>query len=372
MQKYSTKFGEKMKPATQKKRSAKSGLPPGSPVHVGKVSDELIKISVLDYDQTFAAQKELTSVSECRSLLSSESITWINIDGLHDIEIISQLGTMFTIHPLTIEDILNTQQRAKIDIFDDHIYVVAKMLTRVAAGGEIETEQISMVVGENYVLTFQEKQGDIFDCVRKRIMEGKGRIRQCRSDYLMYSLIDTIIDGYFFVLEGVDEQIERLDDGVFSSPSPEVLNQIHSLKRETAYLRKSIWPLREVVLSLTRQDSPLIFDSTVIYLNDLYDHSIQVIESIDTSREILSSTLEVYLSTVSNKMNEVMKVLTVFAVIFIPLTFISSIYGMNFNTEKSPFNMPELNWYFGYPFAIGMMLVITITMLLYFKRKKWF
>ncbi len=354
-----------------KKRSHKSGLSPGTAVYVGERKAEEVKINVIDYDEQKIEIKELDTVEACFPYKEKESISWINVCGLHEVAIIEKLGGFFNIHPLVLEDVLNTEQRTKMDVFDDHIFIVIKMHSYDPEKRQVISEQVSVLFGKNYVVTFQEKEGDIFDPVRNRIKSAKGRIRKAGADYLAYALIDAIVDNYFKVLEGIGEEIENIENDVVGNPVPSTLQNVHILKRETIYLRKSVWPLREIISILEREDSPLIKKSTKIYLRDLYDHTIQVIDTVETYRDIISGVLDVYLSSVSNKMNEIMKVLTIFAALFIPLTFIAGIYGMNFNPDKSPLNMPELNWYFGYPLALGLMTVIAVVLLLFFKRKNW-
>lgn len=352
--------------------SDKAGLPPGTPVHIGKKIAERIRITLLDYDTEHFEFTEVDSPEACFPYKDKASITWINIDGLHDVSIIENFGTHFGIHPLIIEDILNTHQRPKIDLFDDHIYVVLRMQSYDAETKQIDSEQLSIIFGKNYVLTFQEKEGDIFNQLRSRIKNSKGRVRKMGADYLAYAIIDSVTDNYFRVLEGLGEEIELMEEEVMTYPAPETLHNIHAFKREALMLRKSVWPLREVITVLEREETVLIKKATKIYIRDLYDHTIQVIDTIETQRDIISGLLDVYLSSISNRMNEIMKVLTLFAAIFIPLTFIAGIYGMNFNPEKSPFNMPELNWYMGYPLALGLMAAVGIGLFMYFRRKNWF
>ncbi|UCH81472.1 MAG: magnesium/cobalt transporter CorA [Nitrospiraceae bacterium] len=354
------------------KVSKKAGLPPGSPVYVGDKKIEKVGISVMSYDEENLEIRELEKVEECFPFKEKPPVTWINVDGLHEITVIQELGSCFGWHPLIIEDILNTHQRTKIDIFDDHLFISLKMLTFNAKENKLNVEQMSIVLGENYVITFQERQGDIFDSLRNRIKSSKGKVRKVGADYLAYALIDSVVDNYFIVLEGIGEVIENMEEELVIHPSPGILQQIHTLKREMIYLRKSVWPLREIIALLEREETSLIKESTSIYIRDLYDHTIQVIETLETYRDMVSGMLDVYLSSISNRMNEVMKVLTIFAAVFIPLTLIAGIYGMNFNPEKSPFNMPELNWYMGYPFALGLMVLVAAGLLYYFRKRKWF
>lgn len=356
-----------------KNSSVKAGLPPGSPILVGEQKTEQIKITVLDYDQNTVEEFSPETPEDCLKYQEKSTVTWINVDGLHQVDLIEKLCSGFGLHPLTVEDILNTTQRPKLDIFEDYLFLVLKMQTYNAESGRVDMEQVSFVLGGNYLISFQEKPGDTFDGVRNRLRNQKGRISKMKADYLIYALLDSIIDNYFTVLEEISGEIEEIEEKLISSPSPETLQKIHILKREMIMLRKSVWPLREVINSLIRDEEiDLISDSIYFYLKDLYDHTIQVIDTIETFRDIISGMLDIYLSSMNNRMNEVMKVLTIFAAIFIPLTFIAGLYGMNFDPEISPFNMPELSWYYGYPFALGLMLATALVLLIYFKRKRWF
>ncbi|MBU0682018.1 MAG: magnesium/cobalt transporter CorA [Proteobacteria bacterium] len=355
-----------------KQRSQKASLPPGSAVYVGKERAHVVEVRILDYDRdTYLDSSEL-NLDEVKRLHDSSTTTWLNIDGLHEVSVVEDIGKMFGLHPLTIEDIVNATQRPKVDIFDDYVYLVVKMPFYDEEEKTVEMEQVSFVLMEHILITFQEKKGDVFDGVRKRVSTNKGRIRKMGGDYLTYALLDAIIDGYFGVLERVGEYVETLELELVVDPRPATLHKIHELKREMILLRKSVWPLREVVSSLQRDEIPFVTDSVAPFFKDLYDHVIQVLDIVETFRDIVSGMLDIYLSSISNKMNEVMKVLTIFAAIFIPLTLVAGIYGMNFNPEKSPYNMPELNWVYGYPFALGLMVVVAGAMLYYFKKKKWF
>lgn len=291
---------------------------------------------------------------------------WVNIDGIHEIPVLERAGRSFGLHPLTVEDIANTDQRPKMEEYDEYLFVVMKMLRYERAQHGIVSEQVSLVLRERSVVSFQEGiAGDVFDPVRERIRSDKSRISQTGSDYLLYSLIDAVVDNYFIILESIGEEIEDLEDGLVLHPSPELLANIHRLKRELIFLRKSVWPLREVIAALHRGESPLISDPTRLYLRDVYDHTIQVIDTLETYRDMLSGMIDVYMSSVSNRMNEIMKVLTVIATIFIPLTFVAGVYGMNFEF------MPEIKWPLGYAFAWGVMLAMAASMIAYFWRKKW-
>jgi magnesium transporter len=289
----------------------------------------------------------------------------MNIDGVHQLDNIEKVGKYLKIHPLVLEDIMNTGQRPKLEDFDDYLFIVLKMLHYDEKENETKTEQVSLILSSNYVISFQESEGDVFDPIRERMRTDRGRIRKMGADYLAYSIIDAIVDNYFIVLEKIGEKIEDIEDELVKNPTPEVLQTIHRLKRELIFLRKSVWPLREVISRLERWESPLVHKSIDIYLRDVYDHTIQVIDSLETFRDMLSGMLDIYLSSVSNRMNEVMKVLTVIATIFIPLTLIASIYGMNFKY------MPELDWVWGYPMVYVVMIVVSAVMLVYFRRKEW-
>ena len=353
-----------------RKRSEKAGLPPGELVYVGDESGA-VSVSVTDYDEREYRVRVSATMEECVLRKGAPGVTWINIDGLHEVAQIERLGACFGLHPLTVEDILNTEQRPKVDINEDYVYIVLNMLTYDEQAKEIDSEQVSIVLGENYVITFQERKGDIFDAVRNRLKTGKGRVRSYGADYLAYCLIDSVVDNYFKVLEGIGEDIEEVEDDLMANPDKQTVQSIHFLKRETIYLRKSVWPLREIIGKLERGETPLVRAETTVYLRDVYDHTVQVIDTVETYRDLISGMIDIHLSTVSNRMNEVMKVLTIFAAIFIPLTFIAGVYGMNFDTSASPLNMPELNWRYGYPAVLAVMFTIGVAMLLVFKKKKW-
>jgi len=347
------------------KRAEKTGLPPGTPVFVGDKKTESAKITILDYDETQFQEREIKEIDECFPFKETPTVTWINVDGVHDVGLIQKLGNNFDLHPLIIEDIVHTQQRPKMEESENYIYIVLKMLYFDNAQNETQVEQVSLVFGKNFVISFQEKEGDIFETIRERIRNGKGRIRKMGTDYLAYALIDAVVDHYFIILENDGEKIEELEDKVVADPKPETLQKIHRLKREMIFLRRSVWPLRELVNSLERGESPLIHKATRIYLRDVYDHTIQVIDTLETYRDMLSGMHDTYLSSISNRMNEVMKVLTIIATIFIPLTFIAGIYGMNFEF------MPELKWRWAYFSVWGVILIVAVFMLIFFRRKKW-
>lgn len=348
-----------------KKRSKKAGLPPGSLVHIGEKKAETPKITIIDYDETHFQEKEVKTIDECFIFKDKPTVTWINIDGLHQVEILEKLGECYGLHPLVLEDILNTDQRPKMEDYGEYIYIVLKMLDYNDKSNEIEPEQMSLILGPNFVFSFQEREGDTFNPIRERIRNSKGRIRKMGADYLAYTLLDSIVDNYFIILEKLGEKIEFLEEKLVTRPTPETLQVIHYLKREMIFLRRAVWPLREVVNGLERGESSLVKESTRVYLRDVYDHTIQAIDTIETYRDMVSGMLDIYLSSVSNRLNSVMKVLTIIATIFMPLTFLAGVYGMNFKY------MPELEWRWGYPVTWLIMAGIGISMLIYFRKKRW-
>jgi magnesium transporter len=348
-----------------KKSSHKAGLPPGTLVHIGPQRVEKARITVMDYDESRFVEKDVANVEDCFPFRDSPTVTWINVDGLHEVGLIERLGAHYNLHPLILEDILNTAERPKLEDYGDCLFLVLKVFVRDGQPEE-KMHQVSLVLGPNVVITFQEKETGVFDGLRDRIRKGKGRLRKLGADYLAYAILDGIVDSFFGVLEKLGEEIELVEDELVAEPKREILRRIHGLKREMIYLRKSAWPLREVINGLERLDTPLIKDTTDVYLRDVYDHIVQIIDTMETSRDILSGMLETYLSSVSNRMNEVMKVLTIIATIFIPLTFIVGVYGMNFKF------MPELEWRWGYFLIWGIIAAVGITMVAFFKRKKWF
>ena len=349
-----------------KKLSAASGMAPGTIVHIGVERSEKIKITVFTYNEAEYSLKEFSNVDEVVAVGDENNVTWINIDGVHDTQLVEKLGKKFNIHPLALEDLVDTGQRPKYEDFGDYLFVVMKMLYHSRGNNGITSEQVSLIVGHNYVISFQEIEGDVFDSIRERIKTAKGRIRKMGSDYLAYTLLDAVVDNYFVILENLGEKIEDMEEQIIKRPEPKTLQTIHRLKRDLIYLRKSVWPLRELINGLQKGESGIVKKTTEVYLRDLYDHTIQVIDTVETFRDMVSGMLDIYLSSLSNRMNEVMKVLTIFAAIFIPLTFIAGVYGMNFKY------MPELNWRWGYFAVLGFMALVGIVLLGYFKRKKWF
>jgi magnesium transporter len=353
-------------PLIKKKPQKKAGAAPGTLVYIGEDRNQKIKIQMMAYDQNGIEEKELSNIEECFPYKDKPLTTWINIYGLNDISLIEKIGTNFNIHPLVLEDILNTHQRPKLDDYEDYIYLVFRMVSCINEGNDIDNEQVSVIIGKNYIISFQEKEGDVFDPIRERLRAGKGRIRKAGTDYLAYALMDAIVDGYFIVLDSLGEKIETLEDKLIADPQPDDLQQIHELRRLMITLRKSIWPLREVINSMLRGDIELIQKETDIFLRDVYDHTIQIIDTIESYRDVISGMLDTYLSSLSYKMNEVMKVLTIIATIFIPLTFVAGVYGMNFH------HMPELEWEWVYPIGFWILMALVAgTMLIYFRKKKW-
>lgn len=350
---------------TARGQSRKTGLPPGTLVHIGERRAEASRVTVIEYDAKDFREKQISDIEKCAPFRDTSTVSWINVDGIHDVHIIERLGRLFDMHPLILEDVLNTSQRPKFEDYESHVFAVLKMLRSPGDGELVRSEQISIVLGRNFVVSFQESIGDVFEPIRDRIRNAKGRIRKMGPDYLAYALLDAIVDGYFSVLEATGERIESLEEQLVREPTDRILREIHSLKREMIFLRRSVWPLRELIANLQRTESELVAESTGIYLRDVYDHTIQVIDTVESHRDIVASMIDLYLSSVSNRMNGVMKVLTIIATIFIPLTFVAGIYGMNFK------NMPELEWRWGYAVVLLIMVVIAAGMIVYFRKKKW-
>jgi len=348
-----------------KKRGKSIGLTPGTPVHIGERFLENPKITIIDYSPEQVEEKTEECIEKCIPYLEKPTITWINIDGIHQTDIIEQIGQSFQIHPLTLENIMNTAQRPKIEYFPNYIYIALKMIYWSDDKQELSIEHISLIITDNIVISFQEREGDVFNPVRQRIKNKLGKIRNSGADYLVYTLLDAIVDQYFLVLEKLSDRSEFLQDILINQPSPDNLHTIHQIKRNLAFLRNAIWPLREVIGKLEKDESKLIKKNTKLFLRDIYDHTIQVVETVETLRDMISGLVDIYLSSVSNRMNEVMKVLTIIATIFIPLTFVAGIYGMNFKY------MPELSWKWGYPIILSVMFLIGLGMYFFFKKKKW-
>lgn len=349
------------------KRFHEPGTAPGT-LRAPEKRVDRVRVTVMDYGPDRLEEKTVTRVEELFPYRDSPTVTWINIEGLHDVAFLEALGRHYGFHPLALEDVLNCGQRPKIEDYGTHHFLVMKSLLRKET---LETEQISFFLSGNFVITFQEVPGDSFDQVRERIRRGKGLIRRSGPDYLVYALVDALIDEFFPVLESYGERIEELESELLLDPSTETIQEIHKIKRELLLLRRMAWPERDVIGAMQREESDVIKPGTQVFLRDCYDHTIQVIDMIETFRDLASGMLDVYLSSASNRMNEVMKVLTIISTIFIPLNFIAGVYGMNFHRESSPYNMPELDWYFGYPYALGLMATVGVLLVLYFRKKRW-
>lgn len=353
-------------PRISKRRSRKIGLPAGSLVYTGEQTDRKIAVTLIDYDDQIFEERQLSAAEECAAYRNKPTATWINVDGVHDPVLLEKIGECFGLHRLVTEDILSVVQRPKMEDYGDYLFIVLKMLTYDEKAGRAMPEQLSLIVGKNFLLSFQEgAAGDVFDLVRERLRGGRGKIRKMGVDYLAYSLIDAVVDGYFVILEKLGERIDALEDELIARPGKASVEELYRLKREVLFLNKAVWPLREVIASLVRRDSHLIAETTTPFLRDVYDHVVQVIDSVEIYREMLTELLDTYLTSVSNRLNEIMKVLTVIATIFMPLTFLAGVYGMNFR------HMPELEWKYGYPLVLVIMAAIGAVMLLYFKRQKW-
>jgi magnesium transporter len=330
-------------------------------------------IVLIDYSEAKAIRTEIATPEECAPYLDTESVSWVDVQGLGSENVLQRIGKVFNLHPLVLEDVVNVPQRPKVEEYGDQLLVIARMVTPNRNGTGFISEQVSFILAKHYLLTVQEEpEYDSFGPIRERIRLSKGSIRKHGTDYLIYALLDSIIDGFFPVLETYGEQIEELEDEVVSNPTRKTLERIHELKRDLLTLRRAIWPQRDSINALIRDSNTLISNDVRIYLRDCYDHTVQVLDMVETYRELSSSLMDVYLSSVSNKMNEVMKFLTVMSSIFIPLTFIAGVYGMNFDPEKSPFNMPELYAYWGYPVCIASMFIIAILLIFFFWRRGWF
>jgi magnesium transporter len=343
------------------KRYHQPGTAPGT-LKAPEKRVEQVRITVIDYGPERLEEKTITRVEQLFPYRDSPTVTWINIEGLHDVPALEALGKHFGFHPLALEDVLNCGQRPKLEDYGEYHFLIMKSLLH---GDRLETEQISFFLGGNYVITLQEVPGDSFEAVRERIRRGKGMIRKAGPDYLAYALIDALVDEFFPVLEKYGEQIETLETELLANPAPETIQEIHRVKRELLLLRRTAWPERDVIAAMQREESDVIHPETQVFLRDCHDHTIQVIDMIETYRDLAAGMLDVYLSSVSNRMNEIMKVLTIISTIFIPLTFIVGLYGMNFH------NMPELSSRWGYPAVVIVMAVIAALMLLYFWRKGW-
>ncbi|MEX1192564.1 MAG: magnesium/cobalt transporter CorA [Brumimicrobium sp.] len=345
-------------------KKSKLGLAPGSLIFTGEQKMDNVEIEIIQFNETSIENKSFENIEGALKFAkSNDQISWLNIDGLHDVEIVEKVMQHHNLHRLSGEDILSIGQRPKLDEYANYIHVVLRMF--MLNNNEIEDEQITFILTDKCLITFQEKTGDVFNFVRKRLFEGKGQIRSRGADYLMYAIIDSVVDHYFVILEHFGDKIEDLEIELLEHPTNEVLKKLHLLRREALQLRRTVYPLREVVNRLEKQESNLIQPETKLFIRDLYDHTIQVIETIEVFRDSASGLLDLYMNSVSNKMNEIMKLLTIISTIFIPLTFIAGVYGMNFE------NMPELGYRYGYGIAMLVMFVLAVVMIIFFKRKKW-
>lgn len=347
------------------KRSRKAGLPPGSLIYTGDKIAHPSHVDLISYNSTELKEASGPTLAECLPQSLAEGVTWINVVGLQNIDLIKEIGQHYSLHPLVMEDILNTAQRSKVEEFDKYVFVVLKLVVWNPRKNLFNTQQISIIFGTNFLLSFQEEPYDGVTTIADRIRHCQGRLREHNADYLAYTLIDSVIDQYFVVLEGIGEQLESTEEDIMKNPSREKANILYRLKRQLIMFRKAVWPAREVVNNLLRINEALVSSTTLPYLRDVYDHTVQVIDTIETDRDMLGGMLDIYLSSLTNRINEVMKVLTIIATIFIPLTFIASIYGMNF------IDMPELRWHYGYPAVLTIMAIVAIIMIIYFRKKKW-
>ncbi len=346
----------------QKRAQKEAGAPPGTLVFTGNRKVAKVRIQLMDYDSTQFSELEPTDINECLHFRETASVTWIDLSGLHEIESVEKLGSHFGIHPLVLEDVLHPTQRSKVEDHDDTLFLVIRLLSY---DEELLDEQFSLILGSNFVMSFQERPGQVFSAVRERIRNGKGRIRKLGPDYLVYALIDAAVDEYFHTVDALRERLEDVESRIIHDPEPEDLQEIHALKSDVLRFRRAVWPLRETVGSLQRGDSSLLSEEITIFLKDLNDHVLQIREAVDSLVDTASALIDLHLSTMSQRTNDVMKVLTIMASIFIPLTFVAGIYGMNFE------NMPELKWAWGYPVVLIAMGLILLGLLIYFKRRKW-
>lgn len=345
--------------------AVRPGTAPGTLEHRGTQKVDRVRISYFDYDATEFSEGEVDSIRDCLGFADSERATWVNIEGVHDVEVIRALGDRFGWHPLMLEDIVSLNQRSKAEDYEDYLYIVLPMLRWNEELGAVEAEQLSLVLGKRYVFTFQERPGDVFDTVRERLRGAKGRIRARACDYLAYALTDAVVDSYFGILERIGDVTERLEEEVLLAPRQETMQRLHQLKRELISVRRGVWPLREMLSALARAEGDHFTKETRVFLRDVYDHAVQVVDIVEALRDVVSGAVDLYLSSVSYRTNEIMKVLTVMASIFIPLTFCAGVYGMNFDY------MPELHYTWGYPALLGSMAVMALAMLAFFRWKSW-
>lgn len=349
----------------------KVGLPPGSLVFIGEKRTDPVHFSLLDYQHDSFFEKELDGIDECKQHVDNTSVSWFNFDGIHDAAILSQLGESFGLHHLVLEDVMNSVHRPKLEEYDKYLFLTLKMLS-LSEKKNVQSEQVSLILGKDWLLSFQEQAGDVFEPIRNRIRTGKGQVRSRRTDYLLYLLVDIVVDNYYLVTRHLYDQAEELESRSYEESGSELTREIQDLKKAVLEVKRAIFPLKEGVNVLRNTDAELIESKNVRYFSDVHDHIVMVLDELDQTREVLSNAFDVYSISAGNRMNQIMKVLTIVSSIFIPLTFVAGIYGMNFNPEAGSTNMPELNWEYGYLFVWGLMVVLLIGMFLFFKRKKWF
>jgi magnesium transporter len=346
------------------------GTPPATLIAKPKPSDKPPLITLIQYDADSIFEGEFETLQDLMQRFNASMVNWINVDGLHDVELLRELGRQFHIHPLALEDVLNTTQRPKVEQYADHFFIVSEMIYE-EENGRIALEQLSIFLGTSYVLTIQEEsEHDVFEQVRSRLRTGRGYARKMKSDYLAYALLDATVDQFYPIIETLGESIDTIEEDLLDKPSRRALRKLYEAKRLMLQLRRTAWPQREIFNTLIRDDSGLIAKETQIFLRDCYDHTAQIIDILESYRDLTAGLMDVYLSSLGFRTNEIIRVLTVISSIFIPLTFFVGIYGMNFNTEY-PWNMPELNWPFGYLLCLAVMATIAIAMIVFFKRKKW-
>lgn len=352
----------------KRRRGSPAGTPPGTLTSYPEAHPP--KLAVMAFGPDIIDEIEQPTVARIAELRGRHPVLWVDVAGLADIDLVSRLGDVFGLSALALEDAINVHQRPKVEEFDDHIFAVVRMVYRSAPDRAPETEQVSLFFGADFILTFQERPGDVFHAVRERVRRNRGRIRRLGPDYLAYALIDAVVDGYFPLIESYGEEIEALEDAVIAGPEASQVERLHHIRRNLLLLRRAIWPTREMINTLIRDETPLVAGQTRMFLRDAYDHTIQLMDFVETYRDIASSLLEVYLSSMSARLNEVMKVLTIIATIFMPLSFLAGVWGMNFERD-SPWNMPELGWYYGYPLALLVMGSVAVALAWYFRRRGW-
>ncbi len=348
----------------------KIGLPPGSLVYTGE-SKESVKISLIEFNDTLVEEKVIDNIQDLKLFKENDKISWINITGLSDVKLLEDVGNIFEIHPLTLEDILNVYHSPKMDEYENYLFIISKMIVYDKLNDELNIEHVCFVLGKNFIITFQETEGDVFDIIRDRIRSNKGRVRKQKADYLMYRLLDSIVDNYLIVLECYDERIEKIEDELMLVSDDISLEPIHDIRKEITKIKRLVTPLSEIMHSFQKEKIEFIQKNTKVFLRDLYDHTKHVVDATENYREQLNGLLQIYLSATSHKMNNIVRLLTIISTIFIPLTFVVGIYGMNFNPQTSKWNMPELHWQYGYPFVMLMMFVIAVGLIIFFKKKKW-